>query len=71
VRAFALTSSIVASAEPDRLDSPAVLSSRSGAGLRSARRIFEDYGLGLDGDEPRRRFGRDLIEQTWSLDLAR
>jgi hypothetical protein len=33
--------------------------------LVSARRIYEAAGYRLTGEEPRRRFGPDVVAQTW------
>jgi DNA-binding MarR family transcriptional regulator/GNAT superfamily N-acetyltransferase len=39
--------------------------------LTSARPIYEAAGFVLDAEEPHHSFGRDLVGQTWSLDLDR
>lgn len=39
--------------------------------LTSARRIYEAAGYRLVKSEPHRSFGRDLVGETWELDLAR
>ena len=38
--------------------------------LVSARRIYEAAGFRLAGEAPHHSFGRDLVEQTWILDIA-
>lgn len=37
--------------------------------LVSARRIYERFGFTLTDQEPHHSFGRDLVGQTWTLDL--
>ena len=37
--------------------------------LRDARRVYERAGFTLEFEAPHRAFGRDLVEQTWSLNL--
>jgi GNAT superfamily N-acetyltransferase len=37
--------------------------------LRSARRIYVAAGFRLVGEEPHHSFGRDLVSQTWELEL--
>ncbi|MGW5049928.1 GNAT family N-acetyltransferase [Actinokineospora sp. NPDC004072] len=37
--------------------------------LVSARRIYQAFGFTLVSEEPHRRFGHDLVGQTWALDL--
>ncbi|TYT24950.1 GNAT family N-acetyltransferase [Luteimonas viscosa] len=37
--------------------------------LVSARRIYEAAGFSLTAQAPHRAFGRDLVEQTWELEL--
>ncbi len=38
--------------------------------LVSARKIYQASGFTLTEQEPHRSFGRDLIGQNWTLDLA-
>ncbi|EWY42058.1 MarR family transcriptional regulator [Skermanella stibiiresistens SB22] len=38
--------------------------------LTSARRIYEDHGFRLTERSPHRSFGKDLISETWELDLG-
>ncbi|WP_018570886.1 GNAT family N-acetyltransferase [Streptomyces sp. PsTaAH-124] len=38
--------------------------------LESARRIYQGYGFTLADEEPHHSFGRDLVGQNWTLDLA-
>ena len=39
--------------------------------LVSARRIYQAAGFVLAGEEPHRSFGKELVGQTWDLDLTR
>jgi GNAT superfamily N-acetyltransferase len=38
--------------------------------LAAARHIYQQEGYRLKHEEPHCRFGKDLIGQTWELDLA-
>jgi hypothetical protein len=42
---------------------------RAPASLVSARHIYEAAGYRLIKSEPHRSFGRDLVGETWQLDL--
>lgn len=37
--------------------------------LTSARHIYETTGFVIIDEEPQHRFGKDVVSQTWSLDL--
>jgi GNAT superfamily N-acetyltransferase len=39
------------------------------ANLHAARRIYQRVGFTLAAEEPARRFGHDLVSQTWTLPL--